>query len=118
MYKVIWTPSIGEVLPTEREPDNKWDKYAIAIMKSEDIVGHIPRDISKICTTFIERGGKIECKITKHPRQQKDTMTKDEERLEVPCIYKLSIEDKQNLQDAEENLNRKDRSLVKWVKHW
>jgi hypothetical protein len=87
-------------------------------MKSEDIVGHIPRKISKECSTFIERGGEIKCKITKPPRQQKVTMEKEKERLEVPCIYMLSTTNKQHLKDVKKVLKRVDRSIVKFVKHW
>ena len=120
VYKEIWKPVTEEILPTKREPDNKHDSDAIAIMKSEDVVGHVPKDISRICSTFIARGGSIECKVMGPPRQQEHTMTKNEERLEVPCIYKLSATDKQNLQDVKKQFKRIHHSIAKWVhvKQW
>ena len=37
----IWTPKIGEVLSTEREPGNLVDKYAVCVKKENEIVGHL-----------------------------------------------------------------------------
>ncbi|MCG8624548.1 MAG: hypothetical protein MJE68_21455 [Proteobacteria bacterium] len=88
------------------------------MVKSENVVGYIPRDISKYFTTFIKEGGNIECKITGVSRQQKVTMTKRKERLEIPCIYKLSTENKQNLKDIKKVLKRVDSSIVKIVTRW
>ena len=117
-YKDSWTPDIGDILPTEPEPENEYDKYAVAVMNSDRVVGHMPRDPAKHCNTFMERGGQIECKITDVPRKQELTMTKDEERLEVPCIYKLSADDEQNLLDVTQMLQGIDRRLVKPVDNW
>ena len=41
-YKSIWTPKIGEILSTEREPGNLVDKYAIRVKKENEIVRHLP----------------------------------------------------------------------------
>ena len=40
-YKNIWTPKIGELLSTEREPGNLVDKYAVCVKKNNEIVGHL-----------------------------------------------------------------------------
>ena len=41
-YKSIWTPTIGQILSTEREPGNLVDKYAVCIKNENEIVGHLP----------------------------------------------------------------------------
>ena len=41
-YKSIWTPKIGEILLTEREPGNLMDKYVVCAKKENEIVGHLP----------------------------------------------------------------------------
>ena len=41
-YKSIWTPKIGEILLTEREPGNLVDKYVVCAKKENEIVGHLP----------------------------------------------------------------------------
>uniref|UniRef100_A0A1X7U355 HIRAN domain-containing protein n=1 Tax=Amphimedon queenslandica TaxID=400682 RepID=A0A1X7U355_AMPQE len=48
VYKTVWTPIISEELHTEVEDDNGHNKYAVAVMKSNGIVGHMPRFLSQI----------------------------------------------------------------------
>ena len=50
IYKDIWDAVIGEELQCEREPDNRSDRYAVAIKKDGIIIGHIPRKISQACS--------------------------------------------------------------------
>uniref|UniRef100_A0A1X7UNS1 HIRAN domain-containing protein n=1 Tax=Amphimedon queenslandica TaxID=400682 RepID=A0A1X7UNS1_AMPQE len=79
VYKTVWTPVIGEELHTEVEDDNEHDKYAVAVMKSNGIVGHMPRSLSRISWYFLKNGGKIQGKVTGKRRKGNG--------LEVPCIY-------------------------------
>ena len=56
-YKSIWTPKIGEVLQTEKEPGNLVDKYAVCVKKENEIVGHLPlgkdmESLLKLCFIF------------------------------------------------------------------
>ena len=64
VYREIWSPVLGEELSTQQEPGNPEDRYAVAVMRSGSIVGHIPREISKTCFHFISHDGEIGCKIT------------------------------------------------------
>ena len=41
-HKSIWTPKIGEMLSTEREPGNLVDKYAVCVQKENETVRHLP----------------------------------------------------------------------------
>ena len=77
VYKSIWTPRVGEVLPTEVEDDNDEDVYAIAVLRGSVVVGHVPRTFSRIFYFFIVR-----CEITGR--------RKFGVGLEVPCTYTLS----------------------------
>ena len=43
--------------------------YAIAVLKSATVVGHLPRKISTLCSLFIRRGGAIHCNSSS-PRVQ------------------------------------------------
>ena len=56
MYQRIWDAAIGEVLDCDREPDNAVDHCAVKVVKDGDIVGHLPRTISRACSLFIRRG--------------------------------------------------------------
>ena len=56
LYKAVWTPTIGERLCVQREPRNALDRRAVAVLTSEDtLVGHVPREISKIFWHFKNR---------------------------------------------------------------
>ena len=82
IYKDIWIPVIGEELKCIREPANMVDRYAVAVMKDETIIGHLPRKISRIASLFICRGGKIMCRVTGRRRRSSDLI---QGGLEVPC---------------------------------
>ena len=68
LYKTI----CGKVLICRREPTNSADRYAVAVLKEETIIGHLPRKMSKICSLFLRRGGSIRCKVTGSRRYSSD----------------------------------------------
>ena len=45
VYKDVWSPVIGDELPAEVEEHNTFDEFAVAVMKSSNVVGHVPREI-------------------------------------------------------------------------
>ena len=53
IYKDIWTPNLGEILPCKVEPGNVHDPYAVAVERDQDdtTIGHVPRSISAVCKT-------------------------------------------------------------------
>ena len=62
VYKVIWSPEVGEMLLCQPEFGNIQDLYAVSIATGKGlIVGHAPRKISAICNLFLRRGGYIVC---------------------------------------------------------
>ena len=48
IYNSRWTPLLGETWNTSLELDNEHDKYAVSIVKSGELVGHVERSISKL----------------------------------------------------------------------
>ena len=83
MYQRIWTPIISEMLETEREPDNKHDRYAVAVLEEDMkcVVGHIPQKILFLCSFLIKRGGQISVKVT----GRREHSSRADGGLEVPC---------------------------------
>ena len=59
VYQDVWTPVTGERLSCETEESNAFDPYAVAIRKSANVIGHVPRRISAACSLFIQRGGTL-----------------------------------------------------------
>lgn len=56
----------------------------MAIKKSRDIVGHVPRNISMFCSVFIRQGGTIFCVVTGWRRYSRDI---PQGGMEIPCKY-------------------------------
>ena len=63
VYKEIWESSIGEMLDCSVEDTNRYDCNAVAVVKSQTIVGHVPKNISLICKLFLRRSGFILCEV-------------------------------------------------------
>ena len=43
-YKAVWSPYIGEELLVQCEVDIIQDDFAVAIMKTGMIIGHVPQE--------------------------------------------------------------------------
>ena len=81
VYKAVWAPLLGEQLETERELDNEHDRFAVAVIKAGQTVGHMPIEISKISWYFLQRRtNNINCIISEKRKRS-------EKGLEVPCTY-------------------------------
>ena len=83
IYKDIWDALIGEELSCEREGANYADPFAVAIIKDDNIVGHVPRKISTVCSLFLRRGGSILCRVTGSRRFSRDL---PQGGVEIPCM--------------------------------
>ena len=53
-YQAVWSPVQGELLDCHREPGNRHDPYAVAVVRSSMLVGHMPRCVSSVCSAFIQ----------------------------------------------------------------
>ena len=91
-YMRYWTPEIGEILSTQIEATNPHNLYAVAVVSGElGVVGHVPRKISKLCNSFLARGGTIEVQVL--GRRKRSNLPQG--GLDVPCI--LTFTGKQQL---------------------
>ena len=52
-HKDIWEAEVGEQLKCQRETGNPHDTFAAVVLKSEVLVGHVPKKISFICFLFL-----------------------------------------------------------------
>ena len=60
MWKV---PSLTDKLLLKLEPLNEKDFHAVAVIRQSDVVGHIPREISRHAFWFIKLGGTTQVKL-------------------------------------------------------
>ena len=88
VYQGVWEPARGDLFVCLHESENRHDRYAMAVYRSETpgvVVGHLPKEISKMCYYFIRHDGKISGKVT--GRRQ---YSEEAGGLEVPCELKFS----------------------------
>ena len=83
VYKNIWNARMGEILSCSQQQGNLHDIYAVAVMKGNDVVGHIPRKISSLCYFFLSKGGRLECKVT---GKRQHSIDLPQGGLEIPCL--------------------------------
>ena len=78
----IWTAALGEIVDCRREPRNPKDRYAVSVVKNDTIIGHLPRKVSKVCSLFLRRGGRIQCRVSGSRQFSADL---PQGGLEIPC---------------------------------
>ena len=81
VYKVVWKPTIVEKLQADQELGNEADKFAMKVVKINEIVGHLPQEYSRILWYFMARGGKICVVVTGRRRHCKQLCG----GMEIPC---------------------------------
>ena len=81
-YQMIWTPELEEYLVCEREPTNLNDRYAVAVVKDDVIVDHLPRAQPKIYSLFLCKNGTIDCIVMGARRYSADL---PQGGLGIPC---------------------------------
>ena len=86
VYREFWEATIGEQLQCVREGSNLKDRYAVAVIKDDRVVGHLPKLLSVGCSVFIRRGGTIKCEVTGPKRYSADL---PQGGLEIPCSLLL-----------------------------
>ena len=50
VYKDVWKPTIGEKLQADQELVNEADKFAVKVVKNNEIVGNLP---SQVLANFV-----------------------------------------------------------------
>ena len=63
-YRDIWVAVVGEEVSCRRKPTNWEDRFAVAVVKDSNIVSHVPRKISSICSLFLKQSEGIICHVT------------------------------------------------------
>jgi len=86
-YQLIWNnPLISKELRCEFKPGNSHNMYAVAVKKEisirNQIVGHVRRSISTICSLSIRRDRLLVCIINGPQRYSSDL---PHSGLEIPC---------------------------------
>ena len=57
-------------------------RLAVSVLKRRQIVGHVPRNISRACSVFLRNHGTIKCTVTGNRRHSSDL---PQGGMEIPC---------------------------------
>jgi len=70
-YRRFWRPKENEKLDCFHESGNAFDRFAIkTVDENGEIVGHLPKEISRVTKFLLDRGVTMHCKlISKHYRR-------------------------------------------------
>ena len=115
-YMDIWKPKVGdENFCLKSENENQHGKFVVAIVLEERIVGHVPKNVSKIFHQFLKIPNcTIGCKVT-----GKSVNREAGYGLEIPVHYRFIGAKKvvewteKNMKKVFENINKKVNKCVK-----
>ena len=89
VYKEWWEAPVGEELRCSPQENNTNDHYVVSVIKNDtnNVVGHLPRKISRICWHFLKKSGAcITCVVNGTRRYSGDL---PQSGLEIPV--KLTV---------------------------
>ena len=79
VYHTVWTPIINKSYPSR---ESYYDRFAVAVLKGGEVVGHVPRTLSKTNSFFLRYDDNmVFCEVTGEQVNQLG--------VEVPCVYKF-----------------------------
>ena len=90
VYKTNWKPQDGELLKCTHEEDNPYDIFSMKLCKpdSDEIVGHLPMETSRITKFIVDRGAKRILKIHGMHYRRSPLV---QGGLEVPCELTIAM---------------------------
>ena len=104
VYQSIWDAAIdGENLERFREVGNIHDPSAVAIRKDGSVVGHVPRTLSAVCSSFIRRGGLILCRVSGSRCYSADL---PQGGLKVPCVLTFRTSNAKDIENAKKLIDK------------
>ena len=94
-YMTKWTPENGEILKVRPEPENEYDKYAVAAERCGDVVGHLSKGRSvrfaKTVSNFLRASNENCCRVEVTGKR---VNLGNGEGLQIPYIFHFSGEAK------------------------
>ena len=92
-YMTKWIPKNVEILKTQLEPENEYDKYAVAVERCGDVVGHLSKGrsahFSKTVSYYLRASNESCCRVEVTGKR---VNLGDGEGLQILCILHFSGE--------------------------
>ena len=92
-YRRFWRPKENEKLDCLHEPGNAFDRFAIKTVNEKgEIVGHLPKEISRVTKYLLDRGFTMYCKLSsRHYRRSPLVQGGLEIQCEVVLISRATM---------------------------
>ena len=89
-YRKSWTSEPKQTLNCFHEEGNTFDRIAIKVCKKDknEIVGHLPMEISRVTKFLLDRGANESAKLTSMHYRRSPLAQGD---IEIPCVVTLSM---------------------------
>ena len=89
-YKRFWNPEPEETLNCSHELNNPFDFFAIKVcsISNDEIVGHLPMEISRVTKFLIDRGAKVTTTLTSTNYRRSPLV---QGGLEISCLVKVTM---------------------------
>ena len=77
------------------------------VLKGDDVVGHIPKQLAKTCNYILLAEGKVCATVTGHRQNKRNN------GLEVPCLYRIkaprsrAIQAEAVIKECQRRINKK-----------
>ena len=52
-YQDIWDPHIRKVFSLQQKPDNPEEKFAVAVIRRGNVIGHLPLNLAPVVSSFL-----------------------------------------------------------------
>ena len=92
-YLMKWSPKNGEIIKARPEPENEYDKYAVAVERYRDVVGHLFKGRSarftKTILYFLCASNEDFCLV-----EVTGKSVNLDSLIQIPCIFHFSGEAK------------------------
>ena len=88
VYLAVWELRVEERFIALHENGNPHDSHTMAVYRDEDpgvIVGHLPRELSRLCHYFTRHEGKITGEVTGRRKRSEEAGG-----MEIPCRLKFT----------------------------
>ena len=91
-YRRFWRPKENEKLDCLHESGNAFDRFAIKTVNEKgEIVGHLPKEISRVTKYLLDRGLTMYCKLSSHYRRSPLVQGGLEIQCEVVLISRATM---------------------------
>ncbi len=107
VYMDDWDARSGELAVAEVDLGNAHDVHAVALKLNGEVVGHVPKKMSRIFHFFLLRGGSIEAVVI-GPRQYASALVQG--GLDIPCKYIFTCSNDKGLVKKLKKLIKKEET--------